>query len=214
MGDRRIEYLPLAEISAALENPKRHADASIEASIRQFGYVEPMVRDDRTGRLIAGHGRLDELVRAQRAGDPPPKGIRARKRTWLVPVTVGWASADDAQAHAAGIAINHLAELGGWTYADVDRVLEDWTAGGADPAVLGFDQGSRDDLRALVEEHEIDLAALGMTPVLDGAIRAIILDYPLAEYEIVTERCRTLRAKRKLASNAELIATLIRQADR
>lgn len=67
-ADRRIEMMPLADVKPALRNPKTHDAEAIGASVERFGYVEPMVLDERTGRLVAGHGRLEHLLALQKKG--------------------------------------------------------------------------------------------------------------------------------------------------
>lgn len=71
-ASRRLEYVPLDELKPAERNPKRHAGDAIQASIGKFGYVEPIVLDERTGRLVAGHGRLEALLAERDSGKPPP----------------------------------------------------------------------------------------------------------------------------------------------
>lgn len=60
---RSIEYMGLGEIPPAERNPKAHALGLLILSIGRFGFCEPALLDERTGRLIGGHGRL-EAVRA------------------------------------------------------------------------------------------------------------------------------------------------------
>lgn len=210
MGTLRIEYRPLEQISDALRNPKNHAEQSIAASMSRFGYLEPMLVDERTGRLVAGHGRRDELIRARDGGGPVPEGVQVRKGAWFVPVTVGWASADDTDAHAAGVALNRIGGAGGWDPEALLGILDRWGEE-EDPAALGFDRDGLADLRALAEEA-IDFGALGEAGPVEGGIRSIILDYPLAEYEKITALARRLRDERGLDSNAELVEQLVTEA--
>lgn len=119
---RRLEHVPLDELVPALRNPKSHALAAIGRSIGQFGYVEPVVVDDRTGRLVAGHGRVEQLRRQRAAGEDPPEGIG---EDWSVPVLRGWASRSDEEAEAYLVAANRLGEVGGWD----DHALAELLAG-------------------------------------------------------------------------------------
>lgn len=107
-GEARIEYMSLTEIQRANRNPKRHADATIQASIRRFGFVAPLVLDDRTKRLVAGHGRLDALVALRDAGRATPKRILQRSpgTDWLVPVLRGVEFKDEREAEAYLLADN------------------------------------------------------------------------------------------------------------
>ena len=71
----RVEYLPLSSLKPAKRNPKRHQIDTVLASMERFGYVAPMVLNERTGRLVAGHGRLESLKKAKNQGNQPPERI-------------------------------------------------------------------------------------------------------------------------------------------
>lgn len=119
---RRLEYMPLAKIAKAKRNPKRHDHAAIIASIEEHGYAEVGLLDERTSRLVAGHGRLEALASMERIGKPIPDGIKAGPDgKWLVPVLRGWSSRDDAEAERYLVRSNRLVELGGY---DVDALAE------------------------------------------------------------------------------------------
>jgi len=151
---RTLDYLPLSTLEGALVNPKGHAEAAIEASITRFGYVEAITLDERTGRLVAGHGRLEDLRRRESDGEPPPEGLIADDELgWLVPVQRGWQSRDDAEAEAYLIASNRTTELGGWDDPDLEamtaRIAE------ADRTLLAtFTDGDDDELLIRVREHD------------------------------------------------------------
>lgn len=117
----RIEHLPLGSIQLAVGNPKRHDLERIKQSIRRFGVAAPALRDERTGTLVAGHGRTIALREMKAAGRTPadkmwpPTGVTlADDGEWRVPVACGWASLNDAEARAYLVADNRHVELGGW----------------------------------------------------------------------------------------------------
>src|SRR5688572_28955647 len=112
---RRIEYRPLADLTPADRNPKAHDADMLDGSLDEFGYVELIAEDGRTGKLVAGHGRLDALARREAAQpDEPPDGVvRADDGTWLVPILVGWSSADDDEAEAYLLVSNPAPMAGG-----------------------------------------------------------------------------------------------------
>ena len=58
--------LEVLQAGRAPYNPRRisaHDAAQLEASIREFGLVEPLVWNVRTNRLVGGHQRLDALAK-------------------------------------------------------------------------------------------------------------------------------------------------------
>lgn len=126
---RRIEYMPLDQVVPASRNPKGHALAEIRASMERFGFLEPLLMDERTGRLVGGHGRLETLADAEAADLDMPEGVVRIDGRWSVPVTRGWSSVDDLEAEAALVALNHLTEIGGWNNQDLSTMLADLNAG-------------------------------------------------------------------------------------
>ena len=121
---RWIEYRPLSSITKAKANPKGHALEDLRASVERFGFIEPIIEDSRTGRLLSGHGRLETLAAAEKVGIELPDGIRIVAGEWAVPVVCGWSSANDIEAKAALVGVNHLVELGGWHAPDLTKMLD------------------------------------------------------------------------------------------
>lgn len=113
---RWIEYVPLDELTGAQRNPKGHDLRGIRQSMKRHGYIEPIVHDGRTDRIISGHGRLESLVEQRAAGSAPPEGIVVDDDgRWCAPVVHGWSSANDIEAEAALVGVNELTISGGWT---------------------------------------------------------------------------------------------------
>lgn len=110
-------------------NPKGHDGPVIRNSIIELGYIEPIVLDERTGLVISGHGRREQLIEAEADwvdGDAPPDGIMLDAiGRWLVPVSRGWASSDEEHAKAALIVLNRAVELGGYRPDALALLLED-----------------------------------------------------------------------------------------
>lgn len=155
-GDRWIEYRPLHRLMRAPRNPKRHDVAAISASMRRFGYVESITEDSRTGRLVAGHGRLDELEAQRTAGDDPPDGIRVDDAgDWWVPVQCGWRSRSDDEAEAYLVASNFTSELGGWDEQELADLLSD-LASRTSLDGTGYDRGRLDNLLAGLAKKNAD----------------------------------------------------------
>ena len=89
-----VEDVPIDELRPDPANPRRIDEAELEAlerSLRQFGFVQPVLarREDRT--VIGGHQRL---VAARRLG--------------LVAVPVSWLDISVEQARLLGLALNKI----------------------------------------------------------------------------------------------------------
>ena len=151
---RRISYIPLDEIAAAARNPKEHNLPGIQTSIARFGFVSPAVIDERTGRLVAGHGRIFALRAMRDTGQIPPAGIRiSAAGIWLVPVLEGWASRSDLEAEAFLLADNEWTVRGGWDNGALGQVLQDLVT--VDPDLLTITGFTSDDLAGiLAAEHD------------------------------------------------------------
>lgn len=143
-----LAQVPLDDLRSNERNPKRHELDAIAQSIRRFGFADPVVVDERTGKLAGGHGRVAALRRMRDAGEDPPDGIRRRQGSWLVPTVRGWSSADDAEAAAALIALNRTSEVGGWELRELTDLL------GSLPSLTGtgYDDSDLADLRKRLAE--------------------------------------------------------------
>jgi hypothetical protein len=108
-----VEYLPRTTLKRAARNPKGHDLGALDQSFARFGYVEPIAINKQTGRVVAGHGRLDALAKKRAAHEAPPARIRVENGEWLVPVLRGVSFASDAEAEAYLLASNQITIAGG-----------------------------------------------------------------------------------------------------
>jgi len=123
-GERYIDWMRVRDLVAAPKNPKRHDLKTLRASLKRFGSVEAPVLDERTGRLVAGHGRTETYRDLEAGGDSPPMGVKVDESgAWVIAVQRGWHSADDVEAAAYVVTSNRSAELGGWDDALLDETL-------------------------------------------------------------------------------------------
>lgn len=168
---RHIDYVPLDQVTETEGNPKGHDIPSVIRSISVLGFTAPAVVDERTDRLIIGHGRLAALrvIRDYLAtGEIPdryadafdarttaalesgaPDGIRVDDDgVWHAPIVRGWTSLDDDHARAAVIADNKLTERGGWH----DQTLVEWLdeLADTDPGLLEVTSFTAGDLDSLL----------------------------------------------------------------
>ncbi len=142
----KIEYLPLTTMLRAPRNPKHHHLDGIEASIQEHGFTQPLVLDERTGRIVEGHGRLDALLRMKQTGAPLPLRVVEQKGDWYVPVVRGVSFETDEQAEKYLLGANQLVVAGGWDDRHLTAMLRDLAAAGENLASTGFDQATLDAL--------------------------------------------------------------------
>lgn len=143
--------MDLDDLVEAAVNPKAHDLASVGANMDEHGLFDVVaIQDERTGRMLAGHGRKAELTAKRRNGEAPPEGTIVQEGRWLVPRLRGWSSRDDDHAAAAGVAHNQTTIAGGWEMDGLAALVKHLDAE-APPLVptLGFDA---DFLAALREE--------------------------------------------------------------
>jgi DNA modification methylase len=133
----RLEYLPLAELLPATRNPKKHDLVSLKQAMKRRGFMDPALYDERTGRLIEGHGRRQALLELEEEGEAPPRGVIDGTKGWAMPILRGWASKDDIEAEAALVAMNQLTIAGGWDIEGLTAILVD-LKGTPELDALGF----------------------------------------------------------------------------
>lgn len=125
------------------DNPKLHnrkQRRAIEASIRRFGFIVPIVIDDEN-RIVAGHGRWEA---AKEAGLDEVPVIRVKFMS-------------DADRRAFALAENRLSEMGGWDDALLKKELGALFDQGYDLEITGFSTADLDlsievDTSATTEE--------------------------------------------------------------
>ena len=111
----KIKYFRIDELYGAELNPKEHDIGVIIQSIRRFGFNAPLIKNEEDNKLVAGHGRLEALIKMYKGKYMPPKGILSDEdNMWLVPVVTGLSFENQEEALAYLIADNKLTEAGGW----------------------------------------------------------------------------------------------------
>jgi hypothetical protein len=224
------DYMPIDVIDPALRNAKAHDPETLGASVGRFGFMQPLVLDERTQRLIAGHGRLEQLLTAREAGLEAPEGVVVVDGAWKVPVTRGWASADDEEADAAALALNRVGE-GLWTDRTTFEILDALISGGRDLTGTGFTIDDHADLNALLQEVTAttagvptnrygdygDAGATSSEPSYDErlalyqtkSVRSVVLDMDLVTFQWWTEHAAAARDRLDVHDNASLAVALV-----
>jgi hypothetical protein len=142
MDDLAIAWRPLGELIPYARNPRTHSDAQvaqIAASIREFGWTNPVLVDGASG-IIAGHGRV----------------MAARKLGLEQVPVIELAQMSEAQKRAYVLADNQLALNAGWDEALLRLGLADLSELGFDLGLIGFGEGELERLLAGSKEGLTD----------------------------------------------------------
>ena len=135
----KITQKKVTELIPYVKNSRTHSDdqvAQIAASIKEFGWTNPILVDGSNG-IIAGHGRL----------------LAARKLGYTEVPTIELADLTETQKKAYIIADNRLALNAGWDNEMLTIELNDLLADGFALELLGFDPK---ELDALLEPEVIE----------------------------------------------------------
>lgn len=127
----------------------------LKRSIEQFGYVEPVIWNEKTGRVIGGHQRLKVLT---------DMGITE--------VDVVVVDMDTEKEKALNIALNKIS--GEWDTEKLALVIADLQGTDFDVSLTGFDPEEledlfRDDVKGGVKEDDFDVEAELQKPTFSKA---------------------------------------------
>jgi hypothetical protein len=211
--DVRIEYMPLNEIRHARRNPKAHDGEEIRKSVGRFGFVSPVILNERTGRLVAGHGRLEELRGLLDDNKAPPDGIRVdASGDWLVPVVRGVRFRNEQEAEAYLLADNRTSELGGWDNEELTKMLDGMSKLGEDHlAGTGFDMREVERLiKVRGYERSPGGDELEEEPPPVDVMRTLTIELDEKSYYWAVQELEAM-AERTGKSRGELILDMIRQ---
>jgi len=134
MQQLQVRYRQVAELIPYAKNSRTHSDAQvaqIAASIREFGWTNPVLVDSE-GNIVAGHGRV----------------LAARKLKMAEVPTIEIGHLTPAQRRAYVIADNKLAENAGWDTDLLKLELGALNDEGFDLSLIGFDLDELEKLLA------------------------------------------------------------------
>ena len=147
----QIEKKNVKDLLPANYNPRKDLKPGdpeyekLKRSIEQFGYVEPVIWNEKTGRVVGGHQRLKVLT---------DMGITE--------VDVVVVSLSDDKEKALNIALNKIS--GSWDNEKLALVIADLQGTDFDVSLTGFepeelDDLFRDDVKNGVKEDDFDVDA-------------------------------------------------------
>ena len=155
-----VKYENLDDIIQADTNPKDHDLGVLYQSMKRFGFTNPIIVNESTGKLLAGHGRLQTLQMMRDNGEKAPDRIEVEVDTgdktienWYVPVLYGVSMDNLAEAQAYLIADNRLTELGGWKPMDLMENLSEIIEETGNLDGTGYDL---DDVETILGDIERD----------------------------------------------------------
>ena len=214
---QRIETYKLSEIQRWPRNPKKHDIASIKASLQRFGYVELIVRDGTSGRIVAGHGRAEALEQLKAEGKKPPGNVEVGAGgEWLVPVLAGVAFADETAAEAYLVASNRIVETGGYDKELLNAILADLRDADA-LSGTGFSESEVDALlrsaakdstlpQSVLDEADATMDALD---VGEAETRELVLHIEADEYQGFVSRLQAVMKAARGASWTDAVKALL-----
>jgi len=136
----QIEKMKVSDLKYAPYNPRKIDDkelAKLKRSISEFGYVEPIVWNERTGFVVGGNQRLKVL-----------------RELGIEEVDVVVVDLDDAKEKALNVALNKIS--GEWDFPKLKDLLIDIDTGDFDIELTGFDLDEIGELIAFDKEPEED----------------------------------------------------------
>lgn len=138
----RIEKIPIEKLNPAKYNPRKDLKPGdpeyekLKRSIEEFGYVEPIVWNERTGNVVGGHQRLKILKELGRTE---------------IEVTV--VDLDEIKEKTLNLALNKIS--GDWDLPLLKDLLQELDTGDFDIEITGFDEDEIE--RLMTQFNPIDL---------------------------------------------------------
>lgn len=151
-----IEKKSIADLLPAEYNPRKDLKPGdpeyekLKRSIEQFGYVEPVIWNKETGRVVGGHQRLKVLV---------DMGITEVECVVVV--------LTEEKEKALNIALNKIS--GEWDKDKLSLLISDLQGADFDVSLTGFDTAEIDELLSVgkdVKDDDFDVAAEMKNPTV------------------------------------------------
>ena len=151
-----VKTLPINELEPASYNPRKDlqpGDADYEKlkrSLAEFGYVEPVIYNHTTGRIVGGHQRLKVL--ADLGHDT---------------VDCVVVELDETREKALNVALNKIS--GEWDQDKLALLIADLDASDFDAELTGFDDDEIAQLIGSLDENEVADDDFDLTKALEAA---------------------------------------------
>ena len=138
-----IRKIPIEKLNPAKYNPRKDLQPGdpeyekLKRSIEEFGYVEPIIWNERTGNVVGGHQRLKILKELGRTE---------------IEVTV--VDLDEIKEKTLNLALNKIS--GDWDMPKLKDLLLELDTGEFDIEITGFGEGEIVRLAAQLDPIDLD----------------------------------------------------------
>jgi len=137
----QVSKIPISQLNPAAYNPRKDLQPGdpeyekLKRSIQEFGYVEPIVWNKRTGNIVGGHQRYKVLL-----------------DMGMSEVDCVVVDLDETKEKALNLALNKI--QGDWDYLKLKDLLQELDTGEFDLELTGFDMDEIEDLIAQLHVPE------------------------------------------------------------
>ncbi|MEE1047189.1 MAG: ParB N-terminal domain-containing protein, partial [Clostridia bacterium] len=141
MGNLKIEYLQISDLTPYEKNARKHEDTDVQtivASIKEFGFDDPIGVWGEDNLIVEGHGRL---MAAKKLGMETVPVIHLDHLT-------------DEQRRAYALAHNKTAEMSEWDFDSLEQELDELSQD-FDMSEFGFELNLDENEPQEIEEDEI-----------------------------------------------------------
>ena len=191
----QVQQYKVEDLIPYVNNSRTHSDAQvaqIAASIKEFGWTNPILVDGEKG-IIAGHGRL----------------LAARKLGMGKVPVIELTHLSEAQKKALVIADNKLALNSDWDEELLKIEFQDLLEGGFNINLTGFDETTVEDY---LNEEDVDLGLLPeekLDNFLNGDTKILRLAYDDQEFNDVVDRLKRLQERYDGADFSAIVLDLV-----
>jgi ParB-like chromosome segregation protein Spo0J len=191
----QVQQYKVEDLIPYANNSRTHSDAQvaqIAASIKEFGWTNPILVDGEKG-IIAGHGRL----------------LAARKLGMGKVPVIELTHLSEAQKKALVIADNKLALNSDWDEELLKIEFQELLEGGFNINLTGFDETTVEDY---LNEEDVDLGLLPeekLDNFLNGDTKILRLAYDDQEFNDVVDRLKRLQERYDGADFSAIVLDLV-----
>lgn len=152
------QYRPFGTLNLDPLNPRTISPEMLDrlmGSIREFGFVEPVVVRPEDGLVVGGHQRMEALRRLMLGEGKSPTEIAAT----MVPVAILPPGVSDAHTRALNVGLNRIS--GSWDYEKLNVILSELRADVDALDFAGFSLPEVDDIAASLASIHHSAAVTG-----------------------------------------------------